>query len=238
VGAVERRGGRYELADVRPGRVDGDRLVDVIDSRGARRTADQFVFACGPWLPRLFPEAIGAAIRVTRQDVHYLGPAPGDARWNAPAFPSWVDYDAAFYGIGSVDDRGAKVATDSYGGTWDPDSDDRIVAPGSLDPVREYCRRRFPDLAAAPVSETRVCQYETTADSNFLIDRHPDLSNVWLVGGGSGHGFKHGPSIGRHVVALLDGHQAGGDERRFALAADRRGPAGLRTYADATVSNH
>jgi sarcosine oxidase len=226
-------GATTALAAVRPGRIDGDRLIDVVDGSGRRWIADQFVFACGPWLPKLFPEAIGPAIRVTRQDVHYLGPSPGDGRWNAPGFPAWVDYDAAFYGIGSVDERGAKVATDSYGGAWDPDAGERVVLPESIGPVRAYCRRRFPDLADAPVAETRVCQYESTADSNFLIDRHPDWSNAWLVGGGSGHGFKHGPSIGGYVVSLLDGHEPAGDERRLGLRADRREPSGLRTDADA-----
>jgi len=227
-------GAMVDVANVRPGRVDGDRLVDVVDATGRRRTGDAFVFACGPWLPRLFPDVIGDSIRVTKQDVHYLGPAAGDTRWDAPGFPSWVEYDAAFYGIGSVDGRGVKVATDSYGpADWDPDTGERIVSPGAIDVIRAFCERRFPGLAAAPVSETRVCQYETTVDSHFLIDRHPAWSNAWIVGGGSGHGFKHGPSIGHYVVSLLDGHEPAGDELRFRLARDGAAPAGLRTSADA-----
>jgi glycine/D-amino acid oxidase-like deaminating enzyme len=222
-----------ELAEAGPGRVDGDRLVDVIDSSGRRWPGDQFVFACGPWLPKVFPDVLGEAIRVTKQDVHYLGPPPGDDRWDAPRFPSWVDYDGAFYGGGSIDGRGVKVATDSYGGPWDPDSGDRVVAPESIEAVRAYCRQRFPPLAGAPVVETRVCQYETTSDSHFLLDRHPGLSNAWLAGGGSGHGFKHGPAIGQYIVSLLDGHEPTGDELRFALRRDATAPAGLRTRADA-----
>ncbi len=227
-------GGRLTLAGVIPGRADGDRLLDVIDGGGVRYSADQFVFAAGPWLPKLLPEVIGVAIRVTRQDVFYLGPAPGDARWDAPVFPSWVDYDATFYGIGSVGGHGVKVATDTYGGEgWDPDTGIRLVAPESIEAVRDYCRRRLPSLADAPVVETRVCQYESTTDSNFLIDRHPRYANAWICGGGSGHGFKHGPSIGRYVASLLDGHVPSGDELRFGLTAERAGPSGLRTYADA-----
>jgi sarcosine oxidase len=223
-----------ELAAAEPGRVEGDRLVDVVDSSGRRWPGDQFVFACGPWLPKIFPDVLGEAIRVTKQDVHYLGIPPGDDRWDAPRFPSWVDYDGAFYGSGSIDGRGVKVATDSYGGPWDPDSGDRVVAPESIEAVRDYCRQRFPSLGAAPVVESRVCQYETTSDSHFLIDRHPGLANAWLAGGGSGHGFKHGPEIGRHVVSLLDGHEPAGDELRFALQRDATAPAGLRTRADAS----
>ena len=226
-------GVNLELVEAGPGRVEGDRLVDVVDASGRRWPGDQFVFACGPWLPRVFPDVVGEAIKVTKQDLHYLGPAAGDDRWDAPRFPAWVDYDSAFYGIGSIDGRGVKVATDSYGEPWDPDTGDRVVSPESIEAVRAYCRQRFPSLAMAPVLETRVCQYETTSDSHFLIDRHPRLSNAWLVGGGSGHGFKHGPAIGQYVVSLLDGHEPAGDEQRFSLRRDAAAPAGLRTRADA-----
>ena len=226
-------GVKLELAEAGPGRVEGDRLVDVVDPSGRRWPGDQFVFACGPWLPKVFPDVAGDAIRVTKQDLHYLGPAPGDDRWDAPRFPAWVDYDSAFYGIGSIDGRGVKIATDSYGEPWDPDTGDRVVSAESIEAVRAYCRQRFPSLAAAPVLETRVCQYETTSDSHFLIDRHPGLSNAWLVGGGSGHGFKHGPAIGQYVVSLLDGHEPAGEEQRFSLRRDAAAPAGLRTRADA-----
>ena len=182
-------GATLELAEVAPGQVEADRLIDVVDSSGRRWPGDQFVFACGPWLPKVFPDVLGEAIRVTRQDVHLLGPPPGDDRWDAPRFPAWVDYDSAFYGIGSVDGRGVKVATDSYGGPWDPDTGDRLVARESLEALRAYCRRRFPTLAEAPVLETRVCQYETTSDSHFLIDRHPAHPEVILASPCSGHGF-------------------------------------------------
>ena len=151
----------------------------------------------------------------------------------APRFPAWVDYETTFYGIGAVATTGVKVATDSYGPPFDPAGSGRpVVDPEALPPVRDYCRVRFPDLADAPVVETRVCQYETTEDAHFLIDRHPSLDDVWLVGGGSGHGFKHGPVIGRYVADLLDGHEPTDDERRFSWSRDRSVPTHLRTSAE------
>jgi glycine/D-amino acid oxidase-like deaminating enzyme len=231
--AARRAGVDVRIAAVRPpepgagGRLDAVTLLD-----GSRIAAEAFVFACGPWLPTLFPDSVGARIRVTKQNVHYLGPAPGDARWMAPRFPSWVDYATTFYGIGAVATTGVKVATDSYGPPFDPSSADRFVDPDALAPVRDYCRVRFPDLADAPVVETRVCQYETTEDAHFVIDRHPSLEDVWLVGGGSGHGFKHGPVIGRYVAALLDGHEPTEEERRFSWTRDRSAVTHLRTSAE------
>ena len=82
--------------------------------------------------------------------------------------------------------------------------------------VRKYVARRFPALKDAPIVETRVCQYENTSNGDFLIDRHPQIENLWFAGGGSGHGFKHGPAIGEYVTGqLLDGGTA---EARFSLA--------------------
>ncbi|MCZ2148854.1 MAG: FAD-dependent oxidoreductase [Bryobacterales bacterium] len=98
----------------------------------------------------------------------------------------------------------------------DPDSGDRALTPQGIADVRAYLAARYPDLRDAPLLESRVCRYENTSSGNFLIDRHPDLNNVWLAGGGSGHGFKHGPALGEHVVALISGHAE--VEERFSLA--------------------
>ena len=225
VAAVARRvaevGGTSEVAHARPGLADGSRLLDVELGDGRRLVADQFVFACGPWLPALFPEVAGDLIAVTKQDVVFVGARAGDTRFAAASLPCWIDYDASYYGVPAVDGRGFKIAPDRYGEPFDPSSGDRIVDPDSIRLARSYLARRFPDLADGPILETRTCQYETTPDTNFVIDRHPAFDNVWLVGGGSGHGFKHGPSIGRYVTRLLDGHFAEGDELRFRIDRPR-----------------
>ncbi len=233
----ETEGGQFELAWATPGKRRGRRLEAVVTDKGARYVADQFVFAAGPWLPRLFPEVVGDRIRVTKQDVVFVGSPPGDGRFRADELPCWVDYGAAFYGIPSVEGRGMKLAPDRYGPVFDPSHGERIVDPESVRLARRYLVRRFPDLADAPVVETRVCQYEITPDSHFVIDRHPDLDNVWLVGGGSGHGFKHGPVIGRHVVGRLDGASLAPGEERFGLGHHRVPQATLRTGADGMVEN-
>jgi sarcosine oxidase len=239
VAAVARRfiveGGRFELAWAELGERDGRRLQSVTTADGVRHAAGQFVFAAGPWLPRLFPEVAGPLIRVTKQDVVYLGPPAGDGRFGADRLPVWVDYLAAFYGIPGVEGGGMKLGPDRYGPVFDPSHGERVVDPESVRLVRRYVARRFPDLADAPVVDTRVCQYEITPDSHFLIDRHPDFDNVWLVGGGSGHGFKHGPLIGRHVVSRLNGAALAPGEERFGLMGARTPQTTLRTGGDGMV---
>ena len=155
-------GGRFELAWVEPGAADGRRLLDVTTRDGTRHPAGEFVFAAGPWLPRLFPGVLGDLIRVTKQDVVFVGPPAGDGRFAAEWLPCWLDSRGAVYGLPAVDGRGMKVGPDRYGPVFDPTGGERLVDPESVRLVRAYLARRFPDLATAPVVETRVCQYETT----------------------------------------------------------------------------
>ena len=178
--------------------------------------AGKFIFACGPWLPKLFPELLGGLIHVTRQEVFFLGVPAGDDRFNSPDMPTWMDINELIYCLPNLDNRGFKIAIDKHGPQFDPDTGDRIVNPESINAVRAYLSRRVPLLADAPVVESRVCQYENTSNGDFLIDRHPRFENAWLVGGGSGHGFKHGPAVGEHVASLISGGAK--SELRFALA--------------------
>jgi monomeric sarcosine oxidase len=195
-------------------------LGAVATKSGRAIRAGTFVFACGPWLPKLFPDLLGDRIFPTRQEVFYFGPAAGDARFRSPAAPVWVDFAEEIYGVPDVEGRGFKVAPDRHGPAFDPDAGERVITAATLATVREFVARRFPGLKDAPLVQSEVCQYENTSNGDFLIDRHPERGNVWLVGGGSGHGFKHGPALGEHVAARI---LEGGDvEARFSLATKAR----------------
>ena len=175
-------------------------------SDGSRLKADDYVFACGPWLGKLFPETIGDLVQATKQDIFFFGTPAGDPRFNDTHLPVWGDHrEHFFYGIPGSDRRGFKVADDTRGPVFDPTSGERVVSPDTLRGVREHLAFRFPALKDAPLIETRVCQYEQTPDEHFIVDRHPRMENVWLLGGGSGHGFKHGPAVGEVMAELILG---------------------------------
>lgn len=177
-------------------------------SDGSKLMADQYVFACGPWLGKLFPQVIGDKIWATKQDVFFFGTPPGDDRFEDTKLPVWADHrEHFFYGIPGNQGRGFKIADDTRGPEFDPTSGERVVSSESLKRVRGYLAFRFPAMEDAPLLETRVCQYENSPDENFIIDRHPAMENVWLVGGGSGHGFKHGPALGEMVAGLVIEHK-------------------------------
>jgi len=179
--------------------------------------AEKFVFACGPWLPKLFPSLLGDLFYITRQQVVFFGVPAGDVRFNADALPAWIDFNDLVYGLPNLDNRGLKLAIDAHGPQFDPDTGQRVLSNEDVAAFRSVLTKRFPAMGNAPVLESRVCQYENTSTGDFLIDGHPELSNVWFVGGGSGHGFKHGPAVGEYVVRLLSGE--GTKEPRFSLAS-------------------
>ena len=205
----------YAQASVRP--LDENAgTCRVVTRDGLTFDADAYVLACGPWLPKMLPIAVGARVRPTRQEVLYFGVPHGDARFSAARMPVWIDFAAGVYGIPDLDALGFKVGIDRHGPVIDPDTLDRVVDPALVETTRAWLGRRFPGMRAAPLVDARVCQYENTSSGDFIIDRHPAWPACWIVGGGSGHGFKHGPAIGRHAASLVD--ESGVVNERFSLA--------------------
>ena len=175
---------------------------------GALLEADAVVWACGGWLPGLFPGL--AAVTTTRQDLFFLD---GGEPWTRA--PGWVEYDAAVYGTGDLDGLGVKGAPDFEGPPLAPDDDLPPTDPDNERWIREYFARRFPALAEAPLKWSTTCRYELSPDSHFIAAPHPEQPAVWLVGGGSGHGFKHGPAVAEQLASALRGGEPMPDRYRL-----------------------
>ena len=213
-----RSGGEYRLGAALPVPSSGSRLQGVKLQSGETLAGDRYVFALGPWLPKIFPDVLGKKIFATRQEVFYFAKPAGDKNYSPAAMPGWADFNAGdiFYGFPDLENRGVKFAHDQHGVLVDPDTQDRRPTQAAIDEVIAFRDRRFPGLRGAPLIGAEVCQYENSSNGDFLIDMHPTLSNVLLVGGGSGHGFKHGPEVGRYAAARLFSED--GSEHRFSLA--------------------
>ena len=213
-----RAGGTYLQGEARPFADNSGPLREIRLSSGETVRADRFVFALGPWLPRFFPDVIGPRILVTRQEVFFFAPPAGDTSFQSGTMPGWADFNHGdmYYGVPDLEGRGVKFAHDLHGPAVDPDTQDRRPSKAALDEIVAFRDRRFPWLKGAPLTEARVCQYENSSNGDFLIDFHPAFENVLLVGGGSGHGFKHGPEVGRYAAARLFGLNE--PEPRFSLA--------------------
>ena len=216
-------GGSFLQAEAAPGRVAGGRMQDIRLSGGETVEADLFVFACGPWLARLFPEFDPPLVQPTRQEVFFFGPPAGYSDLTDEAFPTWIDA-GPFYGVPGNRFRGFKIADDTRGAPFDPTTGDRTPSAAGMRAAREYMEHRFPAMRDAPLIEARVCQYEQSADGNLIVDTHPEAANAWIAGGGSGHGYKLGASLGE----MLAGQALGEREKEpfFALSRLLSPPAG------------
>jgi glycine/D-amino acid oxidase-like deaminating enzyme len=219
VDRLVKAGGTYVNGFVQPPADGGDRLKEISLSSGETIAADRFVFAAGPWLPKLFPDVIGPKIEPTRQEVFYFATPPGDRRFLPGSMPGWADFNGGdiFYGFPDLETRGVKFAHDQHGVEVDPDIQSRKPTDAALAEIIAFRDRRFPALRNAPLIGAEVCQYENSSNGDFLIDFHPQWSNVLIVGGGSGHGFKHGPEVGRYAAARLFASVK--PEPRFSLAS-------------------
>ncbi len=213
-----RAGGEYRIGAALPVPATGTWLSSVKLQSGETLSADRFVFALGPWLPKIFPDVLGKKIFATRQEVFYFATPAGNRDYSPARMPGWADFNAGdiFYGFPDLENRGVKFANDKHGVPVDPDTQDRRPTQAAIDEITAFRDRRFPGLRGAPLIGSEVCQYENSSNGDFLIDLHPSLSNVLLVGGGSGHGFKHGPEVGRYAAARL--FDAAIVEPRFSLA--------------------
>jgi len=208
--AFLKAGGNYRQARVKPGAIVSGSMTELRLDDGSRLEADAYVFACGPWLGKLFPEAIGDRIRPTRQEVYYFGTPAGSLRYLPAHFPIWIDFgERIFYGIPDIHGRGIKIADDTRGESINPTSANRTPSLQGISRARALIAERFPELANAPLVAAEVCQYENSPDGHLIIDRHPEAANVWLAGGGSGHGFKLSPAVGEMTAQMvLSGKEA------------------------------
>ncbi len=204
--ALVEEGGELRTQEARPAAIEGGALTGLALSDGTRLAADAYVFACGPWLAEVWPDLLGGRVTPTRQEVFFFGTPPGDPSFDEEHLPVWIDFgERLFYGIPGNQYRGFKIADDSRGPAIDPTRAERTVTPEALERARDRLALRFPGLAGAPLLEARVCQYENSPDGHLILDRHPQADNVWIAGGGSGHGFKLGPAVGEHVASLVRG---------------------------------
>ena len=212
-----KKGGEYKQLAVEPGKILNNKLSELILSDGSKLNADSYVFACGPWLSKIFPNALKDIITPTRQEVFFFGTPYGDSSLFESNMPVWVDFGKKiWYGIPGADWRGFKVADDTRGVEFDPTSGDRTASETGLESARNYLAKRFPSMKDAPLLESRVCQYENSPDGNYIIDKHPEAENTWVIGGGSGHGFKLGPALGEFVADRVIGNK--GIDPFFALS--------------------
>lgn len=196
--AFRKGGGKIVIAKAIPGKKSSNQMQFLDLGNGETIKAEKYIFACGPWMAKVFPDVFTKKLEVYRRDVFFVGSPSGDTRYAYPNFPVWSDGN--MYGMPDLRGQGLKVAPFPDYNSIDPDTDERMVNPYVTKQVHDYVNFRFPGLKNQPIVSTRVCQLTFSTDEHFIIDKHPSMGNVWFVAAGSGHGFKHGPALGEYVA--------------------------------------
>ncbi len=204
-----KKGGTLKIAKAMPGKANAGMLQNITLNEKELQTSGTYIFACGPWMGKLFPGIFATQLSVVRRDVLFVGSVPGDDRYTYPNFPVWIfanKEDSRYYGMPDIRGRGLKVAPWPDNNSIDMDEDDRFINPYEVKRTRAFLAKRFPGLKDQPILEDRVCQLTFSSDEHFIVDQHPQIKNVWFLCAGSGHGFKHGPALGEYVAnrILLD----------------------------------
>lgn len=208
-----KEGGTFIQQKVRKENIESGKAIGVTLENGTMVTGDHVVFACGPWLTRLFPQ-LTKKLKVTRALELFFSTPPNEADWIENHLPTWMDRDLdgpfRAFGVPGSDYRGFKIGITpptNNDVTNKFDTYDRTIAAEELKMAQSVLAKRFPKMVGRPLIEYRVCQYTMTPDSDYILDRHPDASNLWIMGGDSGHGYKVGPAFGELAAQTVAGEK-------------------------------
>lgn len=191
----------------------------LVGSAGDALRFDAVLMAAGAWFGRLVP-TLAQHVAPACQFVTYYRPRDR-AAFAPPAFPVWMHdlVDSGWYGVPAGEEGLVKVARHQPAEPADPDAP-RVVLEEDRAASRAFVAEHLPALGADTYAEDRGCLYAMTGDGHFLIDRLPGCARLYVAGGGSGHGFKLGPAVGRLAADLVE---RGERVHAFTFDAERSG---------------
>jgi monomeric sarcosine oxidase len=182
----------------------------------------KLVVTTGPWTNSLLEDRL-ARITPTRQQLVYFRPLNRLDLFRPEKCP--VFFTDEHYGLPAGGIDAVKVSPKELSEAVDPDRANRSVDDEQISSCREACKRFVPALADGEVVRTKVCLYDMTENSDFVIDRDPEDSKIVYGYGFSGHGFKFAPLIGQLLAQLtLDEDPSFNLERFTAKRSKRRKP--------------
>ncbi|CAA17815.1 L-pipecolate oxidase [Schizosaccharomyces pombe] len=189
--------------------------------KGVRTTtgaymAEKLIFATGAWTASLLPND-HTRFLATGQPVAYIKLTP-EEYIRFLTNPVYLDFDTGFYIFPPTPDGYLKFARHGYGFTRMQNLKSGkvesvppkkpLVSPilpkeAELDLRRNLQRTYGEEISQRPFYKTRICYYTDTADAEFVFDYHPDYENLFVCTGGSGHGFKFFPILGKYSIGCM-----------------------------------
>ncbi len=177
----------------------GDDRLKIQTSKGETISCRKTVMTAGPWSNAFRREGL-PSITPTRQQLVYLTPETGLEGFRPPEFP--IFFADQYYGLPAVGFDGVKVSHKSLWDPVDPENVNKMVDHEFVEFARSLCGRFIPKLATANVTRSKVCLYDMTDNSDFVIGPDPKRPNIIYAYGFSGHGFKFAPLIGKFLAEL------------------------------------
>lgn len=201
-----KKGGQFIREKITNWKNSSGSIESIIMKNGNSLSPDEVYLCCGPWINEWTQKILNAsAVYVSRQEVLYFAHPLDYTKFDSSSLPVWVDFgEKIYYGIPGTEQTGFKLADDTRGRLFDPSNDDRNITEQSIHNARNFLKERFPSMGNQPMINAKVCQYSNTKDGNYIIDRFPELKNVYIVAGGNGHGFKNAPAIASIATKLSD----------------------------------
>jgi len=193
--------------------------LEIEMSDGQTIRPQKLVVTLGPWSGDFLKDGL-TSITPMRQQVVYLRPSRSIEKFRPTSCP--VFFTDHHYGLPAAGIDGVKISNKELIDPVDPETARRSVDQDETEQCRVACRRFIPDLADGDVVKSRVCLYDMTANSDFVIDRDPDDHDIAYGYGFSGHGFKFAPLIGRLLAELALDRDPSLDLARFSSRESQR----------------
>lgn len=169
--------------------------------------SEKLIVTAGAWTTQILNQ-LGLPLQVQRKILTWITPLDGTL-FQPAVFPIFAFGDNFLYGFPDINRNGVKLAVHWTPGK--PVSDPASVAEGTTDDAAEPLRiaaSLLPKLAGPMpealrrVRQVKTCLYVNSHDGHFFLDRHPDLTGLFLAAGFSGHGFKFAPAIGEALAEM------------------------------------
>ncbi|KAH8800255.1 FAD dependent oxidoreductase [Xylogone sp. PMI_703] len=209
-----------------------ERTVGIKTADGLDHSAELVVLAAGGWTPSLYPP-VSPLLETTAGSVIYIQLPPEQerpdlwSRFSSENFPvySWGGWskgtgiggfprtDTGIMKIGfrgkkytnyvTIEQDGQRYRLSAPKTKYTPETETRVTKE-AIDSVKVFIRENIPELIEFGISGCRNCWYTDSLDNSFVIDRVPTDHGLMICSGGSGHGFKFLPILGREVVKIIE----------------------------------
>jgi monomeric sarcosine oxidase len=195
--------------------------LEIETSDGQEIRTKKLVITVGPWTNGLLKDGL-TEITPTRQQLIYLKPSRDPERFRPNSCP--VFFTDHHYGLPAAGIDGVKISNKELRDPVDPETTKRSVDQEQIEQCKAACREFVSDLADGEIVGTKVCLYDMTENSDFVIDRDPDNHDIVYGYGFSGHGFKFAPLIGNLLAELALESGPSFDLSRFPAQKSQRKP--------------